>query len=101
MHTSRIIITDDNNLIVHIFGYKDVVYPISEIISIEEIDFTDKEVKRKCYWSYPVAIGRGGNILPDQGVIIRFNRHWYKSSIPVFLNPDDSERFIQAITARL
>ncbi len=74
-------------------------YPIEEIKSIER---TNVAGKKKSYFSYPILYQRSGrDIIPGDGVLIYFNRKWYKSVIPVFFNPEDIDGFIDAIKNRL
>ncbi len=74
-------------------------YPIKEIKSIER---TNVAGKKKSYFSYPILYQRSGrDIIPGDGVMIFFNRKWYKSVIPVFFNPGDLDGFISAIENRL
>ncbi len=74
-------------------------YPIKEIKSIER---TNEEGKTKHHCSYTMVYNsKGRDIIPGDGVMIYFNRKWYKSVMPVFFNPEDIDGFISAIKNRL
>lgn len=97
--SSYLSLTVDGSMEVHIWKRKKVVYPVSEIEWICDVNDKD-ELSRFKYWTYPVSFGRGGDILPDRGVIVRFNRQWSKSAMLVLFNPVDRKAFISELISR-
>lgn len=91
-------ITPDGILECNFKGRGTVSYPISEIISIEQISLAQAE---KRYATFPTVLNsRGWELYPDEGVLITFNRTWLKSVFPVYFNPADIQGFMAAINGR-
>lgn len=96
---SRICLTADGWIIVKYWSYKRKTYPVSEIESVHVVDFdTDIPDKRMKDYMLPVSMGRGGDMVPNQGVLVFFKRSWFKSVRPVFFNMADSESFAAALS---
>lgn len=92
-------ITADDNLNCIFKGRAPVSYPIREIQSIEEVT---SEYASEKYATVPVLVNsRGWPTTPCKGVLITFNRAWYKSVFPVFFNPADIQDFISAVKDRM
>lgn len=98
IRTKSFIYLTDNEIVVKVWGRREKTFPINEIEAVEIVDF-DKDVvdKRMKYYTLPVSFGRGGDIIPNRGVLVFFKKKWIKSVHPVFFNPADSERFANAL----
>lgn len=94
---SRYVVTTDGYLEARYYGRKTVRYPIAEIEWVRIIDDDNRHSALPRYFTYPVSFGRGGDIVPETGVLVSFNRQWYKSVCPVLFHPIDSEGLMQAL----
>lgn len=97
---SRYVVTSDGYLEARYYGRRTVRYPIAEIEWVRMIDDDNRHSSLPRYFTYPISFGRGGDdIVPDTGVLVSFNRQWYKSVCPVLFHPIDSEGLMHALLA--
>lgn len=95
MTRSSITVTADGTLTVKLPWHRSVSYPVSKILQAYEVNLDNHDK----HWTYPVGLGRGGDILPTEGVMLKLERSYLKSVLPVFVNPDDSTAFINCLLA--
>lgn len=95
---SYICLTADDEIIVKYWPGRRATYPVSEIESVYVVDF-DAGISDKLMKDYmlPLSLGRGGEIVPKQGVLVFFKRKWFKSVRPVFFNPTNPAAFAAAL----
>lgn len=96
---SHYVVSSDGYLEASYYGRKTVRFPIAEIEWVKMIDDDNSRSALPRYFTYPVSFGRGGDIAPDTGLLVSFNRQWYKSVFPVLFHPIDSEGLMQALLA--
>lgn len=91
-------ITSDGLLKCFYKGRAPVSYLIKEIATIEEASL-EQAIKR--YATFSVVLNtRGWELYPSEGVLISFNRSWYKSVFPVYFAPEDIKGFITVLRQR-
>lgn len=92
------VVTADGYLEARYYLRKPVRYPIAEIEQVRLIDDDNCRSALPRYYTYPVSFGRGGDgMVPDTGVLVYFNRRWYKSINPVLLHACDDDGLLQAL----
>ncbi len=96
---SYICLTADDEIVVKYWPGRLAKYPVSEIESIHVVDF-DAGISDKLMKDYmlPISLGRGGEIVPKQGVLVFFKRKWFKSVRPVFFNPTNPAALSAALS---